>query len=90
MKPSGARRARLASGAIALALCIEAALASSATPYASPASGTREEQWAQRVDGVRIPLAELDASLPDGPTLRLFTITDRPGLYVMHAPSLAV
>jgi hypothetical protein len=87
MKPSGARRARLSSGAIALALYLGAALAGGVAP---PASGTPEEQWAQRVDEVRIPLAQLDASLPAGPALRLFTITDRPGLYVMHAPSLAV
>jgi hypothetical protein len=37
----------------------------------------------------RIPLAQLDAMLPADARLRLFTITDRPGLYVLHAPSLA-
>lgn len=36
----------------------------------------------------RIPLARLDAMLPESEQLKLFVITDRPGLYVMHAPNL--
>jgi hypothetical protein len=41
------------------------------------------------VDERRLALAQLEAALPADARLRLFTITDRPGLYVMHAPSLA-
>lgn len=39
---------------------------------------------------VRLPLAQLAGALPLGSTLRLYAITDQPGLYVLHAPSLAV
>lgn len=38
---------------------------------------------------VHLPLAQLAGALPLGPTLRLYAITDQPGLYVLHAPSLA-
>lgn len=44
---------------------------------------------AEQLDVERIPLARLEASLPAGATQRLFEITDQPGLYVLHAPSLA-
>ncbi|WP_296653526.1 hypothetical protein [Paraburkholderia sp.] len=44
---------------------------------------------APHLDVLRVPLAQLEAALPAEPTLRLFEITDQPGLYVMHAPSLA-
>ncbi|MFL9995060.1 hypothetical protein PQR34_00480 [Paraburkholderia sediminicola] len=38
---------------------------------------------------LRIPLDALATWLPDNAQLRLYTITDRPGLYVLHAPNLA-
>ncbi|MCG5072622.1 hypothetical protein [Paraburkholderia tagetis] len=38
---------------------------------------------------MRLPLAQLAGALPPGPTLRLYAVTDQPGLYVLHAPSLA-
>lgn len=43
----------------------------------------------ERIDVLRVPLARLEAALPGDATLRLFTITDQPGLHVLHAPSLA-
>ncbi len=45
--------------------------------------------FAPDIEVVRLPLAQLAGALPPGPTLRLYAITDQPGLYVMHAPSLA-
>jgi hypothetical protein len=43
----------------------------------------------EHVEIRRVPLAQLDASLPGDARLALFAIVDQPGLYVMHAPSLA-
>ncbi|WP_246326954.1 hypothetical protein [Burkholderia guangdongensis] len=60
-----------------------------ATPMPPPMPGDASPD--PRFDAAavqRIPLARLDASLPADARLRLFTITDRPGLYVMHAPNL--
>ncbi|MFC4705680.1 hypothetical protein [Paraburkholderia caffeinitolerans] len=45
--------------------------------------------FAPNPEVVRLPLAQLAGALPPGPTLRLYAITDQPGLYVLHAPSLA-
>lgn len=45
--------------------------------------------FAPDIDVVRPPLAQLAAALPPGATLRLYAITDQPGLYVMHATGLA-
>ncbi|HEV3425606.1 MAG TPA: hypothetical protein VG105_17860 [Paraburkholderia sp.] len=55
----------------------------------SPPSSSRQEVLADDIDPRPIALAQLEASLPAGASLRLYTITDHPGLYVMHAPSLA-
>jgi hypothetical protein len=38
---------------------------------------------------VRLPLSQLEAALASDARLQLFTVTDRPGLYVMQAASLA-
>src|ERR1700761_7325021 len=38
---------------------------------------------------VRLPLGRLEAALAPDARLQLFTVTDRPGLYVMQAASLA-
>lgn len=47
------------------------------------------EAQSQHVDIRRVPLAKLEASLPGDARLVVFAIADRPGLYVLHAPSLA-
>lgn len=86
MKPARPPRARLSTGALVLALLVDGGLAAGA---AAQTPAQRLEISADHVDALRIPLADLDASLPADPSLRLFSITDRPGLYVMHAPSVA-
>ncbi|RAR57585.1 hypothetical protein C7401_115141 [Paraburkholderia unamae] len=52
--------------------------------------GAQQESCEPALAVQRVPLAQLEASLPEQPRLKLFEITDQPGLYVMHAPSLAV
>ncbi|MBP0593970.1 hypothetical protein J8I87_30690 [Paraburkholderia sp. LEh10] len=47
------------------------------------------EVQSEHVEIRRIPLARLDASLPADNRLVVFAITDRQGLYVMHAPGIA-
>lgn len=49
----------------------------------------RLEALGRHAEVQRIPLAALEASLPADAQLRLYTITDQPGLHVMQAPSLA-
>jgi hypothetical protein len=86
MKPFGARCARLAMGALVLSLGAATGLLGDAPAQAHKA---KLGEPTERVHDLRIPLAQLEASLPADARLRLFTITDHPGLYVMHAPSLA-
>ncbi|WP_434663057.1 hypothetical protein P5W99_22605 [Paraburkholderia sp. A3BS-1L] len=62
----------------------------SSAPAAVPTlSAELASAFAPNPEVVRLPLAQLAGALPPGPTLRLYAITDQPGLYVMHAPSLA-
>lgn len=81
--------------------CVIAALvgvfATTASAHADDASSRNEAAGAAEADAEaahvavqRLPLAQLDAALPADATLRLFTIADQPGLYILHAPSLAV
>lgn len=88
MTSSGARRRRLAASALVLCYCAGARRPIEGIARASAAQPQPDKQGAV-VDERRIPLAQLDSLLPSDARLRLFTITDRPGLYVMHAPSLA-
>jgi hypothetical protein len=79
----------------AYAACVAYAVLACALAFSAPVTKAQNAAialppaGAPRIDVMRIPLAQLEASLPAGPTLRLFEITDQPGLYVMHAPSLA-
>ncbi|SKD01016.1 hypothetical protein SAMN05446935_4540 [Burkholderia sp. YR290] len=60
----------------------------SADNACAQAGTARLEMQSEHVDIRRIPIAQLNASLPGDARLALFAIADRPGLYVMHAPSL--
>ncbi len=53
------------------------------------AGTARLEKQSEHVEVRRIPLSQLEASLPGDASLALFAIVGQPGLYVMHAPSLA-
>jgi hypothetical protein len=85
MMLTGVRLMRLAMAALMLASGI--AVESQAEPVAQN-HVARLEVSREPFDVVRIPLAQLRTALPADARLRLFTITDHPGLYVMHAPSL--
>lgn len=84
MKASVGRQCHLAAAALMLSLWTVTQPTGAAKPVDiwAGASGdhVREEH---------VSLAGLEAALPDDARLRLFAISDRPGLFVMHAPSLA-
>lgn len=86
MKPLGVHWGRLLLGAFVAVQCVLTWLPGVALGQPHDA---RLEAAAEHAEALHIPLAQLAASLPADPRLQLFTITDRPGLYVMHAPDLA-
>ena len=72
------------------AACALSLSALGAVDDACAQTGTaRLETQSEHIDVRRIPLGQLDASLPGDARLALFAIADRPGLYVLQAPSLA-
>jgi hypothetical protein len=77
-------RRRVAAAAVVLGCCLAAQLAVAGNMHAAPG-----ERQGARYEERRVPLAQLQSSLPADARIELFTITDRPGLYVMHASSLA-
>jgi hypothetical protein len=81
-------RARGIALSVACALSLAAAsLANDACAQTDAAASL--DMQSQQVDVRHIPLARLEASLPGEARLALFAIDDQPGLYVMHAPSVA-
>ncbi|WP_118178746.1 hypothetical protein [Paraburkholderia phosphatilytica] len=87
MSLTGARRVRLAIAA--LTLCSGVAVGFQSSHDAPLHDAQLDISREQQIEAVRLPLSQLRAGLPADARLRLFTITDQPGLYVMHAPSLA-
>jgi hypothetical protein len=86
--------ARAATAALLFALATTIAVAAEAEAWKSAVDDARATTTpASAADhdtgAVRLPLAHLEAALGADARLQLFTISDRPGLYVMLAPSLA-
>jgi hypothetical protein len=86
MKPRRVRWGRLLAGACVAAQCLLMWLPGEALGQSHDA---RLEAAAEHAEASPVPLAQLATALPAEPRLMLFTITDRPGLFVMHAPDLA-
>ncbi len=72
----------------ACALSLSLAAAWPGGDACAQAGATRLDMQSEPLEVRRIPFAQLDASLPADARLALFAIADRPGLYVLHAPSL--
>ena len=80
--------ALLFASATAIAVAVEVNAWKSAADGSS-ASATLEPAVDHDTGAVRIPLGRLEAALAPDARLQLFTVTDRPGLHVMQAASLA-
>ncbi|MFL9916013.1 hypothetical protein PQR75_11600 [Paraburkholderia fungorum] len=100
MTPYRAYCARAAMAALLFASAIRLAVAVEVNAWLSAADGSSSSSSVSASAGpvpavdhdtgaVRIPLGRLEAALAPDARLQLFTVTDRPGLYVMQAASLA-
>ncbi|MFL9921638.1 hypothetical protein PQR75_41095 [Paraburkholderia fungorum] len=83
-----AMAALLFASATSIAIAVEVNAWKSAADDSS-ASATPVPAVDHDTGAVRLPLGHLEATLASDARLQLFTVTDRPGLYVMQAASLA-
>jgi hypothetical protein len=95
LTPMTRYRLRSARAAMATLLFVSAttiAVAAEVNASESAADGASEAPTLtvdRDTGALRLPLADLEAALAPDARLQLFTVTDRPGLYVMQAASLA-